>query len=500
MSFSLLLLYATVGYFSIGFDDEFSNMRWISTYGFGVVQFVQAFDVHPPGSYIFDYLLYNMLGKWALVRLCISLLTVLSLIYAILSMKKRKGTFAAIVLFILLGLNPSILLWCTSLRWYAMFVPILIWLSVVPQQFGWNYWIKCFAGLLLLGYLSYAIFIVALPLLLLYWKESKELTKEKAQKVIVCGIAFLVCYAYQFSVFFAVHQHRSGGQVSSLLKSLMGFYTAHFSNQGVFPLSFPGLLAAAATIGIFTTVFYSNWRQNLKNNYLHSYAAASVIAVASGLAGKARNLVVLSPWQVLFLASAKVEAAQKKLFLFFLGGLLISNLWGDFNIITHQNTSKGDYNLPIAELLTELHAEKIKCNNDLIILCHSPSLSWHLQNAGYQVMDPYNAEPLPKHLLASKHRCVVLLKTWPGSMNNNYYQRLYNELKQLKFTRSNASKFGQDAYYVIKNKLDARYPEYSVELTKYYQVENLAALKSWNPWQNKWGNSIQRKKPATHKP
>jgi len=96
----LLVLYGLVGYLSFGYDDEFFNIDWISKYGFGVIHLVQTHDVHPPGSYFMDWLLFTLLGKWALVRLFISLITAISLIYAIVSIKNRNGIFSGIVLFI----------------------------------------------------------------------------------------------------------------------------------------------------------------------------------------------------------------------------------------------------------------------------------------------------------------------------------------------------------------------------------------------------------------
>lgn len=156
-------MYGTVAYQSPGYDDEFFNINPIENIGFGVVAMTQSTDVHPPGSYLLDWLLYAVFGKWELVRLAISLLTASSLIWAAASYRSRKGDLPGFLLILIMGLNPGILLWRTGLRWYAFFVPVLIWLSILLEQPGWKYWIKCFFGLLVLGYLGYAVFIVALP-------------------------------------------------------------------------------------------------------------------------------------------------------------------------------------------------------------------------------------------------------------------------------------------------------------------------------------------------
>jgi hypothetical protein len=477
----LLVLYVSVGYLSLGYDDEFANIDWITRYGFGVINIAQAHDINPPGSYFMDWILYTIFARWELVRSFISLITAASIIYAIVSIKNRKGTFAGIILFILLGLNPAILLWCTSVRWYAFFVPVLIWLSIVPKHQGWQYWAKCFGGLLILGYLGYAVFIVSIPIWILYWMENKGNIKDKIKNCILFGFLFLILYSYQFWIFVTVHIHGKEDQIFSLLKCLIGFYAGQISNQGVFPVSLPGLLASMATFGMLITIFYSNVLVNLKNKYFASYSIASILTIITGIAGKFRNLVVISPWQAFWMSTAKVEAPQKKLFLFFLSFLTISNLWGDFNIITRQNTSKNDYNLPVKQILTDLSMEDIKCKKDMVILCHTRTLSWNLEKAGYRVLDPDSYRLLTKQELRSKHNCVVVLKTWPGRIAPKKYQSMYDEIKLLKYTSSTNSKYGRDDFYLLKKKLDDRFPEYSVEVTKYYNVENIDTLSLWKP-------------------
>ena len=131
--------------------------------------------------------------------------------------------------------------------------------------------------------------------------------------------------------------------------------------------------------------------------------------------------------------------------------------------------------------MVDLNIENLKSKNDIIILCHSPSISWNLENAGYQVLNPFSYTLLPEKILHSKHNCLVVIKTWQGCMDAKLYQRLYDEIKLLSYVSSKNSKYGRDDYYALKKKLDSRYPEYSVEVTKYYNVENLVALKSWHP-------------------
>ena len=170
----VITLYIFVGYTSYGYDDEFFNVVLIEKLGWGAIQVIQSSDVHPPGSYIIDVLLYKIFGKWEIVRAIIGLNTALSLVYAINVVKNKYGIRSAVISYILLGLNPAILLWCTGLRWYAFFVPILIWLSFPLVKKGSRLWIQCFGGLLLLSYFGYAAFVIAPSIFLIYWNHSNE--------------------------------------------------------------------------------------------------------------------------------------------------------------------------------------------------------------------------------------------------------------------------------------------------------------------------------------
>jgi len=477
---SLLILYCSVGYFSYGYDDEFFNIRLIEKLGYGAVSFLQTTDIHPPGSYFIDAFLFSVFGKWELVRLCISLITAISLSYAIISIHKRNGSFAGIISFILLGLNPAILLWCTSIRWYAFFVPILIWLSIIPKKQNWLYWAKCFGGLILLAYFGYIVLIIALPILYLYWNSNDENKIKKIKAMILYGSISFILYSYQLFIFLTVHLKNKDTQVSSFIKSLYGIYSSQISNQGVFPLSIPGIITSIATIGIFITVFYSDLKSNIQNKYFVSYSMATFFTFITGIASKIRNLLIISPWLAIWLSTTNIKSSHKKIFIFFLTFISIGNLWGDYNIITHQNTIKTNFNLPVQPVLDDLKAELAKSENDLVILCHDPKLTWHLNHAGYLVIGPYSHSILSSKIFQSKHQCVIILKTWSG-VNSEYLKKMYGEVKLLHFNNSSEQKFGHDDFYLFKKKLTPFYPEYMIEVTKLYSVENLEVLKSWLP-------------------
>lgn len=477
----LCLLYGSVGYLAPGYDDEFFNINLIEKLGLGIVAYTQSTDVHPPGSYLINYFLYDTLGTWERVRLASSLFTAATLIYAINAVRREHGERAGLIAFFLLGLNPAILLWCTGIRWYAYFVPILIWLSMPPPYQNWRHWARCFCGLFILAYIGYAVLIVAAPILFIYWRGSPQSAKEKLASIAKYGAITLALYAHQAYIFMTVHVKYKGDQISSLVKSLTGIVTAQLGNQGLFPVSAAGLITMIGTSGLMLIIVHQNASAAMGNRHFIAYAAGLVGSMVTGLAGKFRNLVVISPWQAIWITTATTKHRDGKLLPVFMSLLIIGNVWGIYNVATHQNTTKNSWNLPIELTMSHLRQEAEACRGNTLVITHDVGLAWQANHAGYKVLSPFAAQPLPPEKLASKYECVFLLKTYAGSIDNLQYNKMIQDLRLIHYDSSATIKLGKDSYYSIKKRMDPRYPEHMIELTQYTNVSNLAALTSWQP-------------------
>jgi hypothetical protein len=477
----LILLYGVVSFQSQGYDDEFFNIRLIEKFGFETVNIVQTTDVHPPGSYLADWILYRTLGRWDLVRVAIGMFTAAALIAAISSVRKKYGDFSGLVCFIMLGLNPAYLLWCTGLRWYAFFVPILIVLLLVPQKKTTFYWARCFIGLALLGYFGYAMFIVAPSVVLLHWSMDKSELKTKLKQVSTWIAAFVLLYAYQIRIFLEVHIKNKDSQVSTFVKNIMGIFIANVSNQGVFPISIPGQITILGMAGIMGLIVYSNVRLKKTNIYLVPYLIASVASVMTGLAGKFRNLVILSPVQGLWITTSTLELlAEKKIFNFFLICVFVGNSWGIANIVLHTNTTKNSWNLPVQNILGELEQNRQKCHGSYLVLSFDTTLTWHIDKERFNHIGPYDENSANN--INRQFQCLTVIKTYVGS---NYpgdkYSNMFAELGKLQFGSSVTKKLAHDDFYLAKQKIDGNYPEYTVEMTTFYDVRYLPPFNSWLP-------------------
>ncbi|MCC8401254.1 hypothetical protein LJ655_04975 [Paraburkholderia sp. MMS20-SJTN17] len=476
----VFVLYGAVGYTSMGYDDEFFNIRLLEQHGLGAVSLMQKQDVHPPGQYFINWVLHSLTGDWSMVRLATALLTALALVYATESIRQRCGDRAGGMLFVLLCLNPAILMWCTGLRWYAYFVPVLVWLSITPVRNDWRYWAKCFGGLVLLGYIGYAVFVVALPVLLLYWTGARQGLRTKLTSIFCGALIAALLYAYQFHIFVTVHLRAKDGQVSSMAKNVMGFLIAQMSNQGMFPVSVPAALSALGVTGMVWLAFCADSRRNLDNRYLVPYGVGSIISIVLGIAGKFRNLVIMSPWQAMWLATLRVSGRHTKAFVLCFAALAAGNLYGTFNVVTHQNTTKNSWDLQLAPVMGELARERSACGGDLVVVTHDPALSWHVDQAGYPQLGPFSSQTLSRYILGP-HRCVAVVRSYAGNFNASSIEQMYRQADGLRHGGQTRKQFGRDDNYRMKQRLDARYPQYQFDITMYRGVSGLAELTAWHP-------------------
>ncbi len=475
----LLILYIFVGYSSYGYDDEIFNINLIEKLGWKTINFVQSSDVHPPGSYIVDLALYNIFREWSIVRAVISSYTAISLIYAINFVKYKFGARSAVIFFFLLGLNPAILMWCTGLRWYAFFGPTLIWLSLPRSKNGWFLWMQCFGGLLLLGYFGYAVFLIGPSIFLLYWKFSVDELKNKIKQVSAFSFCFLVLYSNQLFIFFTVHFKNRNSQTSSIANNIIGFLIAQFSNQGIFPFSFPGLVSSIGTAGIFFLLLFSKSQYRHKNYFLSPYLSGVFLLIISGLSGKFRNLVILSPFQALWISTSTLNQSRQKVFNVLVLLIIFGNICGIYNVLTHQDTTKNSWNMPIQEVLDDLKGQQQDCHGDLLVLSHAPNLAWQLRDNNFEEIGPYSQDNF-NYKIKNQYECMVLLKTNIGVLPVNQYEAMYRAIDNIKYTDSSIKYYGRDKYFFIKQKLDKSFPEYSIQLTLYRQVSNLEGLKVWS--------------------
>lgn len=473
----IILIYAATGYYSQGFDDEYFNLMVVEKFGTDIAGFTQTTDVHPPLSYLLNAWLIKLLGSWEWVRLISGLLTASAIVATIARLGSNKNIRYSLILIYLLAFNPALLLWGTSLRWYGYFFPILIWLLVVPQNKNWI-WPKLFISFLILGHIGYISFFIFPAMFLYYWLSDERDAKEKSKSILLPALVSLLLYSPQLSVFFKVHYPRSGGQVFSITSGLIGIFSTHFSNQGVFPLSVPGIISAIGT-AIMLVLIVIDFKSEWAKPFGLPFTSGLFILLVARIAGKMRNLSVMLPLQAKGFAD-KINIASSRWTWIAMGMIGFGNLVGTYNVITHEDTTKNSWNIPITTLKSFVENELRSEKSTTLIYSHDPMITWHFEQMGYPVRSPYAHQKV--NVEGKKFKYAVVIWTNPGYLPKQRMDLYRFEISLMKKSSEKTFVLGTDKYASLKRRKDPNYPDELIKLNVISDPEQLAISSTWSPF------------------
>ena len=466
----VICVYAYVGFTSNGYDDEFFNIWVVENFtSFEILYLDSSINPHHPNGGIFlNSILYKVVGDWSLIRAFTGIIYAVSLCFSYILLSRNRENFHKAIFFILLCLNPSLLMLGTSLRWYSVFfilVNCLIILIYKNPKKPWIFWVLFFFLTILLVNLNYLAFLI-LPILFFYsaFQRRKKLKSE---------IPFLISYVF-FSFTFSLNQisdfiikfsSYGSEQLFTLLTSVIGFGLFQTSGLASIPISFSGLILIAVFLMVFITLLINF--KSVPKKFLYIYLGFSSFLVFSGLGGSFQSFYFLHLMDSYIKANI-ISTLPKKYVILIITLLVSSFLIGSYNLISHNNTMKGTYNLPYQETISEV--KKIEREYDckqIVIFNHDDGLSWHLNNNGYQTFNAYNQDNWKQTSEKSVADCQIYLSTFIGSMEkirkkslDDYFRNHDKYVKRIDLKK--------DKYANFKRIFNKEIPDYYVELTFLY--------------------------------
>lgn len=398
-----LILYSSHGLDSQGFDDETWNIYLVEGFKlFDLVNWVQSNDIHPPLSYIYNYLAFQTFSTWPLVRLFNSCFLVFSAV--LLSHKLIKAySFGIGYTFILLFLsNPATLMWGASLRWYSLYISLVNILFAISIHYSRNsiskfkFFTTAVLLVLSLAYTNYITLALA-PVLLLtsYYLYAKSLSWKDAWFYLLALIAFYSLFSHQAYIFLANHYPNRGGQIFGFTKSLLAIASAQFSNIGLIPFSFLSSVSAIAMLFLICVAVVSALKMTLQREALFFAAIfvfCEILFLITGLSGKYRNLIVLQAFMYLFVCTTIYgrNILPKILRFLILLPFLTSNLVGIYNVENNNNTMNWAWNIPVAEIISTLNRNSIQYGCEkTIVSSHDSMLDYNLRKNGFLGIFPH---------------------------------------------------------------------------------------------------------------
>lgn len=193
-----LFLFSYTAYNSYGYDDEIFNIRHVESFSSlyslmkahlsGELVDGRLIDIHPLGQYVINYVLLKFLGSRSLVRVAGALIASLSLWLFwryMLAARKWTDNFTVLLSYMLICLNPSMLLWCTGVRWYTYFMPLVCLMGILfepPECLGsrkYLFWGLYFTVASVMFYLeTSAALMISVSFILLLCQRRKTLRQE----------------------------------------------------------------------------------------------------------------------------------------------------------------------------------------------------------------------------------------------------------------------------------------------------------------------------------
>lgn len=477
---ALMALFLVVAWQSPGFDDEMGNMELIEHFGtVATVKLMQTEDVHPPGGYLLNGLLHDALGRWEWVRMASAVFYLAALGSLLQFVRREHGERAAWLALSVAGLSPAALIWCTSLRWYAYFLPVFMWSLAVPRdRQSWWFHVKPAMAWLIMAHISYAALVLGPAMALWSRLHNPQPLVQHLRRAVPAWLVAVLLFIPQGLVFVTVHAHNSAGQTSGPLKSLVGVAVSLASNQGLFPLSAFGVLCAIAWGCLYVLLARAVWRRDSSSAAALTLLTAVACFVVSGLAGKFRNLVLLVPLQACMLALGHRLLKDSRAVLGLTGLATLCALAGVVNVVQHRDTTKNSWNLPVDAVITSIKGMTRDCSTSPAIYTFDPVLAhavqvreplWQLGN--YYAR--FNKHPL------SASDCTLVLHTYRGALSKADHEALLSAERSLGQVTVQEVSLGRDDNAQTKRRMDPDYPDSQVVIKLYRGTANPARLNAW---------------------
>lgn len=468
-SIFVVMLYGYVGFISYGFDDEFFNIYIVENFSLNKIFYLDASENlnHPNGSLLLNGILFNLFNDWSYVRAFYGVIFALSLLISFFCLTEKDKNFNQLFFFILLCLNPSLLMIGSSIRWYSAFIIFINFLIVLIHKNPKNP--LTFWGIfLILGevlfYINYLASVI-LPIVFVYSLNQRRKLIYKNRKEVLCLILFILLFLFIAfpevnSLLYKISIDQSN-QISTFWMSIIGFGIFQTSGLAMMPSSYPGLVSILLSLSMLIVFLMNIKNQSIK--FLSIYLLVCIFMLLSGLAGKFRTFFSIHLLDA-YIKAHILSFIPKKWHAIIFFVLIIPVLAGSFNVVSKQNTNKSSWNMPYAITIDEVNklVKSFDCKQALIFL-HDPGLDWYLSKLAYNVVNIYNIKDFASLSANLQSDCQIYLKTFQGSMDAERKQKVdsFFDNKQGLVQKIFIQK---DDFVKVKRILNKNFPEYYVEV------------------------------------
>lgn len=435
------------------YDDEITNFHWVqSSDVHTIINVANSQDVHPPGSYVINRLLYQATGSWEHVKAVGGVLNALGLgLFFWLAYKEVPGRQSAL-LALMLATASTTVLWGASVRWYAYFDPLFAVLAAVALFADGSRAARTVVlgvGSVCLFYLSYAAFC-AIPVLLIIHiaRDLRDWKRREVAILIGVGAAALLICLPQLVVFIHVHMHNQDSQTGAPLQAVIQTGMTLLLGNSVFPIAPLPLAFGAIVAWVIALLLWRRQTSSVDRLAIGALFAGLLLMAASGVGIKPRNSVYLLPL-VYLLVSAAIAALQSRPRIAATAAVTIYQLLGVWDVVAHENTIKQSYNTDYPGIVARVEGWSTMCAR-IVTFNHDPVLTYLLERRGMAQSSPYFSAIQPPTIPIRAGDCVAVVRTYHGIIPADRLERAYRAIGQEKWVRLVSLDIDPDRYHAVK--------------------------------------------------
>lgn len=465
------------------YDDEIYNINSVTENDAASLwRYINAADVHPPGSYLINKLLFALLGSWESVKIFGGILNGLGLaVFAFLAFGKINAAMRWPLALLLMASGTHIM-WGASVRWYAYFNPIftialgIILFSTISVT---KRTLVLGASIILLFYLSYAAFCAAPVLLLAHVSREKwRLKRNDIVLLILVGfVSFLVCLP-QLNNLIHVQLLSQAKQTGSFFSALIQVAITLLVGNAVFPIAILPAIYTAAVLALVLFFIFLKPKSQLDWIALAALTVGALAMAASGIGIKPRNSVFLLPL-IFLIVSSSIAALPKPLSRGAIALVALFQIAGITNVIEHRGTLKGSFDTNYNSAIATIRAWKKQCRGDVFVFHHDVVFGYLLDASSIKNSSPFSSSKATQFDFTDGD-CVIFVKTFHGGFDSGTIASYFQSTQAPGLEPTGIQRISEDPGAAAKSWIAKEsFPQYLIVLYR-YEVHSKVSLPAWN--------------------
>lgn len=439
--------------FKTYFDDEIGSINVLNNIDniWDLYLKINTWDASPPLSYIIIYLVNTFLPyQYAPIALLPFQIYFINIFLKYSENLLDNKRFNMLVYKIIVIFNPLFILWCTSLRWYSLWVPLalaIIGIFYFKKNIRHRDITIIFLIASLMFHLSYLTLIFILSLIISNYKIIFDYIKNN--KTIILILLIINLPQLYYLIFY--HLENTSSQMGNIYYSfVMPSITTIFGNSFL-PFEYLSIIYILFLITIILINFKSYHLKKIIVDYKKVIIFVFVFFISMfflNIGHKPRHSIILNYLFIFFIFVNLSYLSEKKLNFIFISIILIITIYGNKNNILEKNVIKNNINLPIKKIFKIINSKNQSCSLKYIFT-HDIKIKYYFDNDKSYILN------YDKKISKENEKCIYIIKSYYDSVYLDDVKIVEEKFKEyekiLKLKVIEYDKFNNLKVYLLNN-------------------------------------------------